>query len=646
MVRMQMTARSKESSGRQRPLKISEKLITSLLVVNAFLAIIAFGAMDVAVAMMLAATNAISLCSILVAFKWARRDFARLEGLRVQLVLFCIVLAAVIWPLTPWGVGGPHSVWKSVPDAAGSIAIDRSALIANVLQLAALGFVFVTARIVGASRSRAIWMLWSIVIAMGVYAAFALLSHIATGPGLRLSGTLLSPNSAATIFGSGVVVAVGVGLARIHKMRIKSVSQLVDPITFGVFGVAALLAVVLLLTGSRMGGLVTLLSLVMFLGWQALVEKYDPKAVLIAAIALLVIIIMLGFSRGGVITAGRFEVFDNDLETRSVIFSEHWRAFLERPWFGYGLGSFPTVNNLIIIDSNHRYLFSLRATHNLYLQWLEETGVVGALAMLVCVTALLVPLVRGGFRPGVTGAWARASCGAALVFLLHGLTDFALQVPAIQALVALFLGVLISVVSPSSTSSKQAGKLVPWLGAASCVVAVSSFLVAVPIFASRMGGDLTAWPTAHGEALAFQIERDLWEGTPASLTQAGVLSVRELHMRPASGGAWLRRAAVDAASGHYVEAGQALERSFIVAPFQTSLFRARLKFAYENWGVIGDASRKAMADQLELEWRRSRSERPFLRLANEVKNPTGRLGLALAISAFRTTDPRPDTPRR
>jgi hypothetical protein len=63
--------------------------------------------------------------------------------------------------------------------------------------------------------------------------------------------------------------------------------------------------------------------------------------------------------------------------------------------------------------------------HNLYLQWLEEGGVAGALIMAALFAVLVWPIVRGGLREGVVGTWARATACAALVFLLHGVTDFA-----------------------------------------------------------------------------------------------------------------------------------------------------------------------------------------------------------------------------
>ena len=112
-------------------------------------------------------------------------------------------------------------------------------------------------------------------------------------------------------------------------------------------------------------------------------------------------------------------------------------------------------------------------------------------------------------------------------------------------------------------------------------------------------------------------------------------------MRPASGAAWLRRAAVDAALDRDAAADQALQRSFAVAPLQTSLFARRTLFAYENWDRLSPATREQTIYQMQAEWRRRPARRQFIAMANSLHNPAGRVGMALQITVLRLESKSP-----
>jgi hypothetical protein len=291
-------------------------------------------------------------------------------------------------------------------------------------------------------------------------------------------------------------------------------------------------------------------------------------------------------------------------------------------------------------------LFEVRAVHNLYLQWLEEGGVVGSIAMLALFLWLVWPILKGGFRTDTPGIWCRATLCAAVAFLLHGVTDFALQVPAIQALATLILGVVGGMVA-HRRGAREALKAPEWpVGVAAggaLVAALIAFLATAPLIAGKAGGDLADWPTAPADALARTIEIGLNRSGPSTeqLHRLDRLSARELAMRPASGAAWLRRAAVDAALHRDVPADQALQRSFAVAPLQTSLFKQRTLFAYENWNRLSAPTREQTIYQMQAEWRRRPAKRQFIAMANSLHNPAGRVGMALQITVLRL---EPKTP--
>ena len=635
------TARS--GRGAVRRLALSEKVAIGALLGLVFMAVIAFGASEISTACLFSGVYAAFLLGLLATCPWARRDLARLRGMQIQVPLFLLLLLTVLWSLGPWAPGGAHPVWSYVPETPGALTVDRSALLLNVLQLLGLACLFVAARVIGVSEARGRWFLRIAVMAIGVYATLAFLDHVGLRRSSRLVATLLSPNSAATVFGGGILLAVAATTNRVRRKHGLAMLKRGDPETVACLAVTGVLLTALLLTASRAGLAATLVGLGLMLIWEAIAQRQRFRVVAGLGAAALILVIGALSLRSTELVAERLNNTEQDISIRTAIFTPHWEAFQSSPWFGFGLGSFPTVNQLVATQENLRVLYDVRAVHNLYLQWLEEGGVVGAVVMALLFLALIWPILRGGLREGTVATWARATVCAALVFLLHGVTDFALQAPAIQALAVLILGVVGSM-SMGAGSTRQASGQLSWgAGVAAGGVLLASVLATAPMMASRLGGDLTGWPTAPAEALARRIEIGLAKPGPDSveLDRLDRLSAREVALRPASGAAWLRRAAVQAARGQPAESTLALERSFAVAPLQTSLFMRRTMFAYEHWGQISLSARDTTIYQFETEWRRQRAPKRFIAMANAVQDPTGRVGMALMIAVLRAEPPPP-----
>jgi hypothetical protein len=158
-----------------------------------------------------------------------------------------------------------------------------------------------------------------------------------------------------------------------------------------------------------------------------------------------------------------------------------------------------------------------------------------------------------------------------------------------------------------------------------------------PLVAARLDHDLSGLPTAPAEALAQTIDTGLSQtaGKSRDLDRLRRLSERELALAPASGAAWLRRAAIEADLHDSAASNLALEHSFAVAPLQTSLFEPRAVFAYEHWDRLSPEAREKTAYQLKAEWRRTGDQARYVALANNLRNPSGRVGMALQIAALR-----------
>jgi O-antigen ligase len=120
---------------------------------------------------------------------------------------------------------------------------------------------------------------------------------------------------------------------------------------------------------------------------------------------------------------------------------------------GYGLGAFDIVNKLNLSASTFPVEWSARAAHNVYMQWLLEAGLIGAVPMFACIGLVLYRTWRGLSRRRRATGVVRGLIAASAVFLIHGWSDFALQVPAMAALFAVLLGLQLGLANASSTDS-------------------------------------------------------------------------------------------------------------------------------------------------------------------------------------------------
>jgi O-antigen ligase len=104
---------------------------------------------------------------------------------------------------------------------------------------------------------------------------------------------------------------------------------------------------------------------------------------------------------------------------RREILGSTLRMVRQRPWTGFGLGTFATVYpEFATFDIG----LTVEHAHNEWAEWTAEGGV----PMLV----LMLAIAAVTFRPALRSGWA---LGIHAV-LLHSLVDFPLRIPAIAAL--------------------------------------------------------------------------------------------------------------------------------------------------------------------------------------------------------------------
>jgi hypothetical protein len=193
-----------------------------------------------------------------------------------------------------------------------------------------------------------------------------------------------------------------------------------------------------------------------------------------------------------------------DSENRWVWWKEAAGAFSDRPLGGWGAGTFGTVHLLYRRDT-----LSVDQPHSVPMQFLSETGLVGALLGLGALVVLLVAAGRAvRARPaGRERLMAAALLAGAAAYVVHALYDWDWDIPAVTLPALLFLGVLAGA-SPASRRMRQievarrAGRLGQALRLSALTAALTTLAVSgalPPIAASEATGAVV---TAAGSSAA------------------------------------------------------------------------------------------------------------------------------------------------
>lgn len=384
-----------------------------------------------------------------------RRDLSRVKFLFPHLLALTLVLAIAGLTLSAPPLSAAKAIW-SASGFAGSASLNRYATILEMIKLGGLACVAILGCLQGARTRRARATIEILVLLGGVYAVASLvmfLSGLQVRQGGRLTGGFMSANSAATVFGILIVIATGVLLRSWYRFRPARLSQ--RALAMAPYGVClALFCTCLLLTASRMGVAATLLSLLTFATWEAMATRARLASLIAGGLLAVSAAAVLFLVSGGVLLE-RLDEVGTDAANRGQIFAAHWAAFERSPLFGYGLGTFADVNNHIMTPDNYAALWSIRAAHNVYIQWLEEAGLVGAIPMFLLIGSLIVFTCLGVRQMRSCQVLARGLVASSAVVLIHGTTDYALQVPSIAAFWAFVLGLQYALASRRHQRSRR-----------------------------------------------------------------------------------------------------------------------------------------------------------------------------------------------
>ena len=393
---------------------------------------------------------------LLLTQRWARAALER-TPLAVLGAAFGLVLLAGLLQLTP--LFEPHPIWSMVPGSIGVVTMDPYSTWLVLFRLVGLAAAFLVGASFGGDDDRAKQLIQGLSLAGLAYGLWAFFDFETSRALLfgqprhldpsRLAASLSSANIAATLFGALTLLAIADLTRRIERQRerrtggfqLRHLEDLLQTIALPLVGLGVALTC-LVLTASRTGMAATLASVVVFLGARALMAA-KKGAIAVPLIGILAIVAGLAIGalalNPGMLGA-RISSFHEDASNREALYTAHWAAFLASPWQGYGLGSFSHVNALAMNDANRESLYGLGATHNVYIQWLEEAGLVGAIPMFATLGVIAARIVGGLRARQRVRLWLLGILSVLGLFLLHGITDFPFEVPSMSLFLSLLLG--------------------------------------------------------------------------------------------------------------------------------------------------------------------------------------------------------------
>lgn len=323
-----------------------------------------------------------------------------------------------------------------------SLSIAPAATLIEIAKLFGLGCVFLCGVFAGRGQRTPGRLLDACIVLTAVWAAWSLILFVAEGSLARLGAPFLSPNTAATLLGVGAILTLGRLLAW-REGRLAAGPRRWELTWLG--GAFVLICVALVLTQSRAGlGVAVLCAIGLTACWPvrpgstALSRRWFALAG--TAVALL---IAVEAGRGVML---RLPGLAEAAADRRDIFAVYWGAFLDAPVFGGGLGSATYVTKLGLTPQTYDALWNVQSAHNWALQWLAEGGLAGALPMGATLAALGLAAFRGLDDRSAT--LLLPLLFADVMVLTHGMTDFALQIPAFALYWSFLLGLQTAVSRP------------------------------------------------------------------------------------------------------------------------------------------------------------------------------------------------------
>jgi hypothetical protein len=391
--------------------------------------------------------------------------------LRLPAILFGIVILYISFQAASWTPAFlHHPIWPMASQALdvpikGSISVDRDLTQLALLRLLTAAAAFWLALQLCRDVRRADILLQAVALICAAYALWGLID-IGITPARPhdpryVRATFINRNTFATYVGIGLVCSFGLIWRRLEERAGEGGSAAAEILAFMEalagrsalwFACAVVQVVALLLTASRGGILAALCGLcaLIMVRAQARDTSQSRRLWRIAAIGGLMLVplaLMFGgifagklAAVGGFYDPGRLSAYKITLESIS-----------DSPLLGYGFGTFIDIFPMFRDRSISVWGIWDRAD-NTYLEIFQGLGLIIGSCLIACTALLVSRCFRGATMRRRDSSFSRIAMSAGLLVGVHSLTDFGIQVQAVELTFCALLGMGVA----QSASSRQA----------------------------------------------------------------------------------------------------------------------------------------------------------------------------------------------
>lgn len=274
------------------------------------------------------------------------------------------------------------------------------------------------------------------------------------------TGTFINRNAFASFIGMGMCLGLALTLRRVRRKQIRDSygrhrqkHQLISADFVVLAVVLALMAITLILTGSRMGAAASAVGLmVVFVTMEAKsgvrLRTIGLRMAAIVAVLLVVLLPVYGLD-----IIWRFVFVESAALTRGAVYASLLQMIADRPILGYGLDAFEPAFEIfhgkgVLTHVTWEY------AHSTYLgNWMELGLIVGSLPLVIAALAAL-RLIRLIARRSTGVALPISALGALCLLAVHATVDFSFETQANLFLLLFILG--LGLASRNAQSSEAA----------------------------------------------------------------------------------------------------------------------------------------------------------------------------------------------
>lgn len=372
-----------------------------------------------------------------------------LDQFKLELSLLSLFLAFAVFQILPLGVFGDLRDF-GLPDGQTLSVAPTESLLAlitwlNVLIVAYLALQFCR------NEQRSLKFLsilfWIVVLhaALGFVLFQEFEDSTLIGPKWAylgsMTGAFVNRNTFATFLASGAVLGAGLIMRDLRSAGGSLFAgSTIMKLAFRGLGLLLILAV-LVGTGSRMGlfvGMFGLLLLILLVMPKQIVAGSVALKFLSVVLPMIALFLVALWGYGG-LTVERLGSVDRDADVRLELYRQTWTMIMNRPWAGFGGGSYELAFHLFHQPGVSVDLLWQKA-HNSYLGlWADYGLVVGTLPWLVLllITGRLLRVFRSRSSPDFV---ASSAIVVAVIAVVHAFVDFSLEIQGYALLFAAIIG--------------------------------------------------------------------------------------------------------------------------------------------------------------------------------------------------------------